>query len=398
MFLERRVTRRLEGALKRSPAVLLAGPRQAGKTTLARLIVASRGDRASYIDLERNADLRRLDDAGLFLRSQSPALIAIDEIHRKPDLFPELRAIIDERRAVGERAGHFLLLGSASLDLLKQASESLAGRIAYVTLEPLDAIEARSVAPADGLWLRGGFPESLLADSDGVSMSWRRDFARSYLERDIPMFAPRLPSQTIGRMWTMLAHDQGAILNLSRLASSLGVSAGAVSRYVDLLVDLLLVRRLPPWSGNVKKRLVRSPKLYIRDSGIVHALLEIETMNALAGNPVFGPSYEGFVIENLLAADQGRHAASFFRTEDGAEIDLVLEAGGAVDIVVEIKRSSAPSMSRGFHAGREILRPKASFIVYPGLDEWPIAAGVRATSLERLMQRLDAWEPRDAVS
>ncbi|MGH7755730.1 MAG: ATP-binding protein [Vulcanimicrobiaceae bacterium] len=393
MLLTRRVARRVEAALRRAPAVLLVGPRQAGKTTLARLLVSSRGDRALYLDLERSADLRRLEDAGLFLRAQGPALTAIDEIHRKPGLFAELRSIIDERRAAGERFGHFLLLGSASLDLLKQASESLAGRIAYVTLEPLDVIEARPAASNDVVWLRGGFPESLLAESDDASLSWRRDFVRSYLERDIPMFAPRLPPQTIGRMWTMLAHDQGATLNLSRLASNLGVSAGAVGRYVDLLVDLLLVRRLPPWSGNVKKRLVRAPKLYIRDSGIAHALLEIETANGLAGHPVFGASYEGFVIENLLAADQGRHAASFFRTEDGTEIDLVLEAAGTVDMVVEIKRSSAPNISRGFHLARELLRPKSSFVVYPGPDEWPIAAGVQATSLERLMLRLDEWGP-----
>ena len=394
MILERRAKSLVVTALSRVPAVILLGSRQVGKTTLARGIVDELGGSALYLDLERTADARRLDDADRFLRSRSESLIAIDEVQRRPGLFPELRSIIDDRRRSDRRFDQFLLLGSASLDLLNQSSESLAGRVAYVELEPLDAVEAAPNVSADVLWLRGGFPESALAHDDVASFAWRRDFIRSYLERDVPMFGPRLPSETIGRLWTMLAHAQGSMLNVSSLARNLAVSATAVARYIDLLADLFLVRKLPPWSGNVAKRLVRAPKVYLRDSGIAHALLEIEDAHALAGHPVYGASYEAFVIENLLIADGGRHAASFFRTQDGAEVDLVLERGGRVEFVVEIKRSSAPALSRGFHLAREYLAPRRSFVVYPGTDRWPIADGVEAISLEALMHELNPWRPQ----
>ncbi len=279
MLVSRRVAHLVEDRLRHMPAVVLLGPRQVGKTTLARQLAAARGPRAMYIDLERAADRRRLADPDAFLRAQAGKLIVVDEIHRAPDLFASLRGIIDDRRAAGERAGHFLLLGSASIDLLRQASETLAGRVAAVELSPLDVREVADAGAGDvtRLWVRGGFPESILSGTDEDSLVWRQSFVRSYLERDVPMFAPRLPAETIGRLWTMLAHGQGSVLNQTRLASSLAVSAPAIGRYIDLLVDLLLVRRLRPWSGNVGKRLVRSPKIYVRDSGLVHALLELET-------------------------------------------------------------------------------------------------------------------------
>ena len=393
MFLKRRARTAILAALERMPAVVLIGSRQVGKTTLARSIVDELAGGALYLDLERAADARRLEDADRFLRSRVESLVAIDEVQRRPGLFPELRSIIDDRRRSDRRFGQFLLLGSASLDLLNQSSESLAGRVAYVELEPLDVVETASIVSADVLWLRGGFPESALAFDDASSFAWRRDFIRTYLERDVPMFGPRLPARTIGRLWTMLAHAQGGMLNVSGLARNLAVSAASVDRYIDLLADLFLVRKLPPWSGNVAKRLVRAPKVYLRDSGIAHALLEIEDAHALAGHPVYGSSYEAFVIENLLVADAGRHAASFFRTQDGAEIDLVLERGGRVEIVVEIKRSSAPTLSRGFHLARTYLEPRRSFVVYPGIDRWPIADGVEAISLEALVNELDPWQP-----
>ena len=375
--------------LRHFPGVVLLGPRQVGKTTLAREIVRKRRDRALYLDLERPADRLRLDDADGFLRAQAGRLVVIDEIHRMPGLFEVLRGIIDDRRAAGERAGHFLLLGSASLDLMRQATESLAGRIAYVELAGIDATELpHRGAPVDRLWLRGGFPQSLLARSESQSFTWRQQFVRSYLERDVPMFAPRLPAETVGRLWGMLAHSQGSLLNQARLASSLSVSAPAAGRYLDLLVDLLLIRRLRPWSGNVGKRLVRSPKTYVRDTGVLHALLGLESLHDVLGHPVVGPSWEGFAIENLIAAAGDRRIPMFLRTERGAEIDLVFERGGRVEMAIEIKRTTAPTVSKGFRIGCADLKPKAAYVVHGGSESWPMGGGLTAISLPALMRKL----------
>ena len=371
------------------PGVVLLGPRQVGKTTLARQIASARKGRALYLDLERPVDRRRLQDADAFLRAQVGKLVVIDEIHRAPALFETLRGNIDDRRAAGDRVGHFLLLGSAAIDLMRQAAETLAGRVAYVDLASIDALEYPSqLGDTDRLWTRGGFPDSLLAQSDGASLDWRRSFVRSYLERDVPMFAPRMPAETIGRLWTMLAHSQGTPLNQSRLASSLEVSTPAVTRYIDLLVDLLLVRRLRPWSGNTGKRLVRTPKVYIRDSGLTHALLDLETWDQVLGHPVAGASWEGFVSENLIAAAGDRRTPYFYRTEDGAEIDLLFERGGWVEMVIEIKRSTAPTLSRGFNSARQALKPREAYLVHGGTESWPMADGVTAVGLRELMQKL----------
>lgn len=381
----RHLEARIRARLAQTPGVVLLGPRQVGKTTLARRIAESWPDGAIYLDLERPADRRRLEDADSYLRQHSGKLMVIDEIQRAPDLFATLRGIIDDLRASDRRHGHFLLLGSAALDLMRQASESLAGRVAYLDLAPLDVREAAGAdITASTLWLRGGFPESLLADSDAASLDWRRDFVRSYLERDVPMFAPRMPAETIGRLWTMFAHLQGAPFNQARLAASLGVSAPAVGRYLDLLVDLMLVRRLPPWTGNLGKRLVKAPRLYIRDSGLVHALLEIETRDQLAGHPVAGASWEGLVIESLLAAAGDRHTASYFRTADGAEIDLLLERGDQPLVAIEIKRSSAPSPDRGFASACDDLGITRRYVVYPGSERFPLRHGAEAIGLEAL--------------
>lgn len=383
--------------LEDTSAVVLIGPRQVGKTTLARQIAAERVN-AVYLDLERPADRQRLDDADAFLRAQTGTLVVIDEIHRAPGLFEILRGVIDDRRAAGDHAGHFLLLGSASLDLMRQSTETLAGRVAYVELAPIDLRELPSDAGnVNRLWVRGGFPLSLLAKHDSASLNWRRDFIRSYLERDVPMFAPRLPAETIGRLWSMLAHGQATLLNHSRLASSLGVSAPAASRYVDLLVDLLLVRRLRPWSGNIRKRLVRAPKTYIRDSGLLHGLLELETSNDILGHPVAGASWEGFVIENLIAAAGESRTPYFFRTEDGAEIDLVFERGGRVEMAIEIKRTTAPVVSKGFRLACESLEPKQAFVVHGGTAQWPMSNGVSAISLEGMVRHLEGVPPGRAL-
>jgi uncharacterized protein len=388
-MLARRLRPYIQDRLRQVPAIALLGPRQVGKTTLARAIAAPKKSNAVYLDLERPVDLRRLQDADTFLRAQAGKLVVIDEIHRAPGLFEILRGIIDDRRRAGDRAGHFLLLGSASLDLMQQSSETLAGRVEYVELGCIDALELpRQAGDADRLWVRGGFPESILAKDDAESLNWRRAFLRSYLERDVPMFAPRLPAETIGRLWTMLAHAQGSALNHSRLAAGLAVSTPAVGRYIDLLVDLLLVRRLRPWSGNVGKRLVRTPKTYIRDSGLVHALLELETWDDVLGHPVAGASWEGFAIENLIAAAGERRTPYFYRTEDGAEVDLVFERGGRVEMAIEIKRSTSPALSRGFGNAQAILKPKESYLVHGGAESWPVDGGVKAISLTDLMARL----------
>ncbi len=380
----------LAAALAQAPAVVLTGPRQVGKTTLARLVMeATQG--AIYLDLESQTDLRKLDDAEAFLKARIGALTVIDEVHRLPLLFAELRGLIDEARRAGQRAGQFLLLGSASLDLIQQSSESLAGRVRYIELPPLapDEAAAAGIGP-DIVWLRGGFPESLLATSDMASADWRADFIRSYLERDVPMFAPRIPAATVGRLWRMLANGQGTLLNESRLAQGLDIRSPTVSRYVDLLVDLLLVRRLPPWSGNLGKRLVRSPKTYVRDSGLLHALLEIGTLDHLLGHPIVGASWEGFVIETLIAAAGPRAQPMFYRDSNGAEIDLLFEQGGEVRVAVEIKRTSAPVLPKSFHSACDAVGAVMRLVVHGGADSWPTSGGVTAASLSDAVQTVRA--------
>ena len=390
--MSQKITRFIETTVRERlfamPAVVLLGPRQVGKTTLARKIAASWPGTALYLDMERPADRLRLDDADSYLRAQQGKLVVIDEIHRVPHLFEILRGIVDDWRAAGLRHGHFLLLGSASLDLMQQASETLAGRVAYIDIPPITAIDLRHSAIAalhhDTLWLRGGFPDSLLADSDATSLNWRRDFIRSYLERDVPMFAPRLPAVSIGRLWTMLAHSQGEMLAQSRLAQALGVSSPAVARYIDLLVQLQLVRLLPPWHSNAGKRLVKTPKTYVRDSGLVHALLELQDLDHVLGHPVAGASWEGFVIENLLRVAGDRAQAAFYRTAAGAEMDLVLDWPGGETWAIEIKRGPTAALGRGFHAARADLAPARTLVVAAGEDHYTRSDGVEVVGLRGL--------------
>jgi uncharacterized protein len=389
----------LQRLTQSAPTVVLLGPRQVGKTTLARQVAAQWPSGSIYLDMERPADRLRLDDADAYLRAQSGKLVVIDEIHRAPGLFDVLRGIIDERRAAGQRYGHFLLLGSAALDLMQQSAETLAGRVAYLEMSPitlLEATDSHTTPNSDQrtLWTRGGFPDSLLASSDANSLDWRNDFIRSYLERDVPMFAPRMPAETISRLWTMLAHQQGSMLNQAKLASSLGLSAPTVSRYIDLLVDLQLVRRLQPYSGNIGKRLVKAPKVYVRDSGLVHALLGLRTWDDILGHPIAGPSYEGFCLENLITAaaqnTQTPRRPYYYRTQMGAEVDLVFERAGQPEIAVEIKRASAPSVERGFHVACEDLGITQRYVVYPGDEAFALRAGVQAIGLKELAAKLSA--------
>ena len=389
-MITRHITATVQQALNRQAAVAIIGPRQIGKTTLAYELADARP--SLYLDLESPADRNKLRDPELFLGQQEDKLVILDEIHRVPELFQSLRGLIDKGRRKGKRTGRFLILGSASIDLLRQSSETLAGRIEYVEMGPLDVLEAgKGDEILNRLWLRGGFPDSYLAADDGDSLTLRQDFIRTYLERDVPQFGFRIPTETVERLWTMLAHQQGALLNVSQLAAGLGVSSHSVNHYIGLLVDLLLVRRLRPYHTNVGKRLIKAPRTYIRDSGLLHALLGIGDLNTLAGHPVVGSSWEGFVIENLLAAAPRRTQASFYRTVAGAEMDLVLELGGQHGLwAVEVKRSLAPAPSKGFHHAREDLQPARTFIVYAGQERYPLAAGVEVISLRELAGELAA--------
>ena len=362
----------------------LLGPRQVGKTTLA-LEIAEQWH-ALYLDLETRADRAKLEEPALFLREYEDRLVILDEIHRVPELFQELRALIDSGRRQGKRTGLFLILGSASMDLLRQSGESLAGRIEYVPLGQLNVLEAESDLTAQNtLWVRGGFPDSFLAANDADSLSWRENFVRTYLERDVPQFGGRVPAETLERLWTMLAHGQGTLLNASKLASALAISSPSVSQYIDLLVDLLLVRRLLPFHANTRKRLVKSPKVYVRDSGIVHALLGLGDHNALSGHPAVGASWEGFVIENLLAATPPGTVASYYRTSTGVELDLLLELPGNRGIwAIEIKRGLAPSVEKGFYTARDDVGATRSFVVYSGADRYPLGENIDAIGLREM--------------
>jgi predicted AAA+ superfamily ATPase len=384
-MLSRLLFAKLSDAIAQSPAVALLGPRQVGKTTLA--LETGKKHNALYLDLESEQDRAKLAQPELYLADHQDKLVILDEIHRAPNLFPVLRGLIDRGRRAGRKTGQYLLLGSASLDFLKQSGETLAGRIAYLELAPFNVMEAQELPP-DELWVRGGFPESLLAPDTAWSLRWRQDFIRTYLERDIPQFGPRIAAETLRRFWGMLAHHQGGLLNTAQFARNLGVDAKTAASYLDLLVDLLLVRRLPPWHANLGKRLVKSPKVYVRDSGLVHALLNIPHKEALLGHPVVGQSWECFVIENLLTSAPTEAQAHFYRSSGGAEIDLLLSWPDGTHWAIEIKRSLTPKVERGFHAACLDLSPARKFVVYPGAERYRIAADIEAISLIDLAHEL----------
>lgn len=386
-MIQRRLSQHLHELLSQFPAVALLGPRQSGKTTLA-LTIAGK-TKSIYLDLENPHDLEKLGDARNYLEAQAGSLVVLDEVQRAPGLFQTLRGLIDDGIRKGRTSGQFLLLGSASIDLLRQSGESLAGRIAYAELGPLDVLEIEPYQESR-LWIRGGFPRSFLAGSDRRSVQWRGNFIRTYLERDIPQLGPRVPAETLRRFWTMLAHSQGALLNAAQLARSLAVDGKTVAKYLDLMVDLLLVRRLPPFHANVRKRLVKSPKIYVRDSGIVHALLRLDTGDAVLGHPIAGMSWEGFAIENLLRVAPERTQASFYRTSAGAEIDLLLELPDHRTWAIEIKRGGAPRVEKGFHLALEDIRPDKAFIVYSGQERYPKGKGIEAIGVRAMAEELVA--------
>jgi predicted AAA+ superfamily ATPase len=386
-MISRRILPEVESLLGESPAVVLSGPRQVGKTTLAMEIAEDRA--ATYLDLESEADRARLSQPELYLADHADELLVLDEIQRLPGLFETLRGEIDRGRRARKGTGRFLLLGSASLELLAQSGETLAGRIAFAELTPFDITEVGG-DQLDRLWVRGGFPESFLARGDKAALRWRRDFIRTYLERDIPQLGPRIPAETLRRLWTMLAHSQGGLLNAANLARGLGVSGTTIGHYLDLMVDLLLVRRLAPRLTNVGKRLVRSPKVYIRDSGLLHALLSIADKEALLGHPVVGGSWEGLVIENLIGLAGDDVESSYYRTSGGAEVDLVLTWRDGREWAIEVKRTLAPRLERGLRSALADIGPERSFLVYPGDERYPLGEGVEAIGLSELTEELRA--------
>lgn len=381
----RKASQTILTALDEQAAVVLLGPRQVGKTTLALDIGEQRP--SVYLDLEREADRAVLTEPDLYLDEQAGKLVILDEVQQMPGLFASLRGQIDARRRKGLRTGQFLLLGSASNVLLNQSAESLAGRVRYVEMPPLLLDEVGSDRLND-LWLRGGFPDSFQATNDRASLTRREDFLRTYLERDIPTLGPRIPAATLRRFWTMLAHAQGGLLNAAALAEGLGVSGQTIGRYMDLLVDLMLVRRLQPWHENAGKRLVKSPKVYVRDSGLVHALLGLGTLEGLLGHPVTGGSWEGFCLETLIAAAPAGTEPYFYRTSAGAELDLILRLPGGEVWAIEIKRTTAPKLSRGFHIAAADIGANRKLLIFAGAREVPASEDTRALPLSAAVDLL----------
>ena len=388
MIVPRQIQPEVSRLLEQFPAVAILGPRQVGKTTLAMALAGALREKALYVDLELPSDRAKLVEPELYLKPHENRLVILDEIHRLPGIFQTLRSLIDQRRRKSRPARHFLLLGSASIDLLQQSAESLAGRIAYQELAPFSLTEVAGFKDAamDRLWTRGGFPDSFLAVNDEASFRWRIAFIQTYLERDVPALGPRIPAETLRRYWQMLAHNQGQMLNAAQLASGLGVSGHTVARYLDIMVDLLLVRRLQPWTTNAGKRLVRTPKVYVRDAGLLHALLGIRNQEELLGHPVVGSSWEGLLIENILNALPSTARATFYRTSAGAEIDLVIEWNAKQRWALEVKRSlGSPAPSKGFYIGCADIKATRQIVLYPGDEKFKLDARTEVMPLRQFM-------------
>jgi uncharacterized protein len=371
------------------PAVALLGPRQVGKTTLALQVAQAFDSDYVYLDLESELDQAKLANPRLFLSQQQHRLVVIDEVHRRPALFPELRGLIDEARRQGRQAGQYLLLGSASLELLKQSGETLAGRVLYTELFPLACSE---VSPSEQgqLWLRGGFPDSFLAQTDAASLAWRRSFVRSYLERDISQFAPRISTTDLRSLWVMLAHQQAAQVNVVALSRSLGIDQKTVKHHISLLTDLMLLRQVPAWHGNLGKRLVKTPKTHIRDPGLLHGLLGIETADALLTHPVVGGSWEAFVSETAAQCLGDRGRIFFYRTSAGAEIDILAELPSGELWAIEVKRAVAPKLTKGFHLACADLSPRRKIVVTPGDARWRLAQDIEVMGIQDFGDALES--------
>jgi len=386
---------KLLNALEAMPVVALLGPRQVGKTTLALQVSSLIGKKSLYLDLESDSDLNKLSDPEVFLKRHEDTLLILDEVQRKPDLFRILRGIVDERKRKGEKAGHFLLLGSASRELLQKTSETLAGRIRYLELTPFSVTEGvlneRAHFDLEKLWLQGGFPDAYLARSEHESWLWRSDFVGTYLERDLPRMGVGIAPAHLKRFWKMLAHYHGNQINYSELGRSLELSHTTVKYHLDILTDFYMVRQLPPFAANLKKRLVKSPKIYIRDSGILHFLLNVHNMESLLGHPSLGASWEGFVVENILSQLNNRWSYHYYRTATGVELDLVIESPDREIWAVEIKRASAPKLSKGFFEACSDVKATKKWIVNAGKERYPLGNEVEVIGLEEFLQILTGY-------
>ncbi len=370
------------------PVVCIVGPRQCGKTTLAKSLVADDSE-AIYLDMESPRDLAKLQEAELFFEQNEGRRIIIDEVQRRPDLFPVLRAVVDRDR----RPGRFLITGSASPELLQQGSESLAGRIAIEELTPLTLKEACGSVPVNDLWLRGGYPDSLLARSAVVSQRWRKDFVRTYIDRDLPMLGLRTESMKFSTFIALLASQQGQLTNKEALGRLAKCSADTIARYLFFLEQSFLLRTLQPFSPNVQKRLVKSPKQYFRDSGLLHTICDIADLNALLGSPLSGGSWEGFVIEQVCAILPDGVDPYFYRTHDGAEADLVLVRNQQPVATLEMKLTTSPNMSKGYGEVIKDLKTERNFVIIPGSDRFPIDEKVDAVGLETFIDMIPEFIP-----
>lgn len=381
-MINRKLKPQIKASLRHFPVVGLIGARQVGKTTLAKVITDEWPKEVMYLDLERPSDLAKLDEAELYLEQHSDSMVILDEVQRKPDLYPVLRALVDAKR----RNGRFLILGSASPELIRQSSESLAGRIIYHELSPFSLAEIEAANKnISKLWCRGGYPRSFLARSEKDSNQWREAFIQTHLERDIPNLGLRIPASALKRFWQMLSHCHGQLWNASKIAASLGVSATTVRHYLDILQDTFMVRQLQPFHLNIKKRLVKSPKLYLRDSGLLHSLLRIQSQEDILGHPSMGASWEGWVIEQILSYIPGSWPTFFYRTSGGAEIDLIIQpARKKLIIAIEIKYSLDPRPTKGFWSAFSDLKSAKGFVVYPGQEYYPLGKEVFALPVSEL--------------
>ena len=383
MLINRKITDELINSINNFPAVALVGPRQSGKTTLAKIIL-NKYPNAVYLDLELPSDNRKLAEPELYLSRLSDKLVIIDEVQHSPELFPVLRALIDRQRT----NGRFLLLGSAAKDLLRQSSESLAGRISYLELQPFDRSEVSEITDIETHWWRGGYPLSLLSRTDAQSSRWLREFLKTHLEHDIPSFDLKIPVHEIKRFWQMVAHSHGQQWHTQKLATSLSVSSPTILRYRHILEDLFLLRILKPWHTNLKKRIVKSPKVYIRDSGLLHALLELPSRDALFGHPIAGFSWEGYIIEQISSAVQQKFEMHYWRSQAGAEVDLLLTRADKVHYAIEIKYSKSPNVSRGFNEVRRDVGFPPGYVIYFGEEQFPLKKDVEAISLTKFINLL----------
>ena len=380
-FIQRDLINQLRKYLTIFPAVAILGPRQCGKSTLVKSLRQD-FEGILYLDMQKESDLNKLVEPELFFESNTDKIICLDEIQLIPKLFSVLRSVIDDNR----RNGKFILLGSASPELIQQTSESLAGRIGMLHLSPfliteLDYLESFNLHK---FWFRGGFPNSYLAENDENSSIWLENYIRTYIERDIPQLGFKIPALQLRRLLTMCAHNQGQQLNLSKLGESLGLTHPTIKRYIDLLEQTFIVRTIPPYEINIKKRLIKSPKVVVRDSGILHQLLAIPNFNSLLGNPVFGSSWEGIVLENIIVK-MASWDYFFYRTATGDEIDLILKKGNQV-IAIECKASDAPKVTKGFYRSLEVVKPNKTYIIAPTNDTYQIQENVTVTGLANFLK------------